>query len=69
MNEEDAKTYLKIGITANEIVRLRWPDITDEAAQHLLWEHSPYPFRSGLMDLIEVVAGLPENCSHEIDRR
>jgi hypothetical protein len=62
MNEEDAKTYLNLGITADEVVKLRWPDINDHQAGHLLWEHTPYPMRSGLLDVVEMVADLPESC-------
>lgn len=63
MNEKDAQIYLALGITANEIVKLRWPDISDTEAAHRLWEHTPYPMVSGLLDLVEAVAELDfEGC-------
>ena len=60
MNEQDAETYLELGITANDVVRLRWPDASHEKAAHILWEHTTYPLIAGLLDIVEVLAELPE---------
>jgi hypothetical protein len=60
MTEEDAKAYLELGITANEVVKLRWPDMEEERCAHMLWEHTPFPLQDGLLDLVEAVAAIPE---------
>ena len=64
MTEEDARIYLALGITPNEVVRLRWPDVTDIEADHILWEHTPFPLVSGLLDIVEAIAEIDKLCEY-----
>jgi hypothetical protein len=59
LSEQDALTYLHVGVNPHELVRLRWPDMTDEQASHLLWEQTPFPMISGIHDIADAVADIP----------
>lgn len=58
LTQRDARTYLRIGITPREIVLLRWPDATDDEADFVLWECTPFPLVSGIQDIADCVADL-----------
>lgn len=58
LSEDDAQAYLDLGVTANDVVRLRWPDATDEEASYILWELTPFPMRSGILDVADMIASL-----------
>jgi hypothetical protein len=60
LSYKDARTYLRIGITPVEIVRLRWPDITDQGADYVLWELTPFPLVRGVHDLADAVCAIEE---------
>lgn len=60
LTDEDAQRYLDLGITGEEEVRLRWPDATRAEAGFILWELTPFPMVSGLHDIVDAVAEVPE---------
>lgn len=60
LTDEDAKTYLDIGIKATEVVLLRWPDATPDFADFVLWELTPWPVVSGVHDLADAIAEAPD---------
>lgn len=62
LSDEAARSYLDIGITAVEVVRLLNPDASDFEAAHLLWEHTPFPLVSGIHDLADRLPGLECDC-------
>lgn len=61
LSDQDAKDYLAMGINAQEVVRLRWPDVTDEQAAYVLWERTPYPLIQGIHDIADRIADLEED--------
>lgn len=60
LTRRDARTYLRLGISPREVVRLRWPDASDEFADFVLWEQTPFPLVRGLDDIADAVAEVPE---------
>lgn len=60
LSYKDSRTYLRLGITPIEVVRLRWPNISDEDADYVLWEMTPFPLVRGLHDLADAVCALDE---------
>jgi len=60
LSDADAKRYLKLGITGEMVVRLRWPDISEDAAAYVLWEFTPYPLVQGIHDLADAIAAIDE---------
>ena len=58
-----ARFVLNYRVTARDVMRVKYPNATDEEADHLLWEHTPYPLVSGLDDLTTRLPGLVCDCA------
>ena len=54
--DPEARRWLEAGVTPLDIVRIAWPDATDEEADFLLWQLTPFPMVTGVHDVCDAVA-------------
>lgn len=60
LTNEEAAELIALGVTAAELVRLRWPTATPEEADWILWERTPFPVVDGVHDIADAVADINE---------
>ena len=58
LTDDEARSLLAVGATAEDVVRLGFPDADAEFAGFLLWEKTPFPLVQGVHDLADAVAQL-----------
>lgn len=56
LTDPEAQELLDLGVTPRDLVRLAWPDATDEQATAVLWQRTPYPLVDGVHDITDAVA-------------
>jgi hypothetical protein len=56
LTDTEAEAMLTVGATYRDIPRLAWPDLTDQEADRVLWECTPFPLVDGVHDLADAVA-------------
>lgn len=63
----EATALVELGVTPRDLIRLRWPDASDEEADYLLWEETPWPMVQGVHEIADAVAAMPGRVASIMD--
>lgn len=60
LTDDQARQLIKDKKTFQDMVRMRWPEMTDEECNFVLWELTPFPMVQDVQELADAISELPE---------
>jgi hypothetical protein len=61
LTNTQARQMISAGATPRDIIRLRWPHLTDSECDYILWERTAFPLIQGVHDLVDAICELPDH--------